>query len=115
MKKLLTNVTRLLKRLLALFPSPLPVGASALKAFTDDILDSHNIPNNPSYHHAVATMIMHLGPTVHRKPKAYFARAVIKAMANQVAYARIQELKDEEKKSDEALETASKPVGQTTT
>ena len=103
---------RFFKLLAALFPTKLPTGATELKNFCNDILDTYGLPNNPSYHHAISTMIMHLGPTVHRKPRAYFAQAVHKAMANQVAYALIQELKDEERKSAEAAEKTSDPVGQ---
>lgn len=57
----------------------------------------------PSYRHAIATMIMHLGPTTSRKSNYYFASSIRKAMANQIAYQVIQDLKADEEKSVENI------------
>lgn len=46
-------------------------------------------------------MIMHLGSQTTFKSKYFFAKSIRKAMANQVAYEKIQEIKEEEKKSEE--------------
>lgn len=87
------------------WPSPLPIGRAEFASFADSILETYNIPNLPSYHHAIASMIMHLGPTVTKVPKKFFADSIYKAMANEVAFQKIQELKEKEKKALDALET----------
>ena len=90
------------KRFAALFPSKLPTkGAAELDVFCASIFDLYGIPDMPSYRHAIATMIMHLGPQADRKSKSFFARSVKKAMANQIAYELIDHLRKEEKKSQQ--------------
>jgi fructosamine-3-kinase len=49
-----------------------------------------------SYRQAVASGIMHLGMTVDKRSKSYFAKCIKKAMANQIAYENIQLLKQQE-------------------
>lgn len=48
----------------------------------------------PSYRHAIASMILHLDTLITHKPKRFFAKAIRKSMANQVAFEKIQLLKD---------------------
>lgn len=78
------------------YPTPLPVGVAEFKAWSDSIFQIFGLPDMPSYRQALASMVMHLGPTVSRQPKAFFAKSVKKAMANQVAYEMIQSLKKQE-------------------
>lgn len=89
------TILKLFARFLALFPTNLPVSGVEFKNFSDHILWAFGLPNLPSYHAAIGSMIMHLGPTIHRKPKAFFARSVKKAMANEVAYSIIQSIKND--------------------
>lgn len=87
-------------RILGRFPSKLPASGSQFKTFADSILWTYDLPNNMSYHGAIAKMVMHLGPTTHRKPKYYFAQSVMKAQANEVAYGMIQAIKNEMERED---------------
>ena len=94
------------KKFINLFPTWLPRSAIALEAYTKDLFDTYDLPDMPGYRQAIATMIMHLGPTVALKPKAYFALAVYKAQANEVAYDQILAAR---KAADEALKAETKP------
>lgn len=51
-------------------------------------------------------MIMHLGTQTTRKSKRYFAKGIQKAMANQVAYDKIQQIRDKEKLKESQKEEA---------
>jgi hypothetical protein len=94
-----------LKRLALLiryqFPSKLPVGVTEFDHFVSSIISVYKLPDFPSYRHAVAAAIMHLGPQETSKPKVFFAKSLKKSMANQVAFEMIQKIKDEEKKKAE--------------
>lgn len=79
------------------FPHALPRGRNQFEAFCGNIFFAYDLPDFPSYRHSVATMIMHLDPTHHRKAPYFFAKSIKKAMANQVAYEMIQEIKEAEK------------------
>lgn len=85
-----------LNQLFGLFPSKLPTGVAEFKDWADSIFYTYDLPDMPSYRQALASMIMHLGPTVDRKPKLFFAKSVKKAQANQIAYEEIQKLKKAE-------------------
>lgn len=78
------------------FPSALPTGLRALDEFSTSIFETYDLPDLPSYRHAIASMIMHLSPTTAYKPKRFFALSVKKAMSNQIAYEKIQSLKKQE-------------------
>lgn len=79
------------------FASPLPTTVWEFDRFCDSIFDAHGFPDNPSYRHAMASAIMHLGPVTDWKPKMFFAKSVKKAMANHAAYDKIRQLEAEEK------------------
>lgn len=98
MKALLTKLTRFSRKLVwGLVPSKLPIGMPALEKFSNEIIDAYSIPNLPSYHHAIASMIMHLGQTQTTVKKSYLAKSIFKAMSNQVCFERIQQIKEQEK------------------
>ncbi len=96
----------LARRLLHLFPSPLPKGHAEFKAFLEDLYTTYDIPPEDAYKQAVATMIMHLGPTVHRKSRRFFYKSIRKAQANQVAYEMIKQAQ-EAKREATLTETSS--------
>ncbi len=77
-------------------PSRLPLGMTEFDDFCTSIFKTYSLPDLPSYRHAIASMVMHLGPTTANKPKWFFAKSVRKAMANQIAYENIQKLKKQE-------------------
>jgi hypothetical protein len=97
-----------LKKQLGLWPQKLPVGISEFDAFAKKIFAIYEIPDLPSYRNAIATMIMHLPPTVDKMPLVYFGRSIKKAQSNQIAYEIIQQIKEAEKAA-KAIE-ASEPV-----
>lgn len=95
------KLKQLINRVTSFLPIRLPAGTPQLDAFIKSILKTYNLPDKPSYYQAVATMIMHLPPTQHRASKRFFAKSIMKAMANEIAYGKIQEIRDAEKKSEE--------------
>lgn len=64
-------------------------------------------------------MVMHLGPTTTHVPKMFFAKSIKKAMANEVAFNKIQQLKQEEQDlqkarlADKPEATTQEPLGDT--
>ncbi len=110
MKSVLTRVKKQASRARGHFPSPLPVGMAEFDSFANSIFDAYNLPNMPSYRHAIATMIMHLPPTQSRVPKKYFAASIKKAQSNEVAYQVIQDSKAAEKAFNEAREATESTV-----
>lgn len=78
-------------------PTRLPVGMEQLDIFCEKALSIYNIPDLPSYRHAIAAMIMHMGPTIDRVTLYHIARSIRKAQSNQVCYELIQRLKEDEK------------------
>lgn len=97
MNKLAAKVLKTLKFVRGFFPKRLPTGLKDFDAFAAMIFDVYNLPALPSYKHAVASMIMHLGPTTAYKAPWFFAISVKKAMANQTAFEIIQQIKEAEK------------------
>ena len=99
-------------RIAALYPSKLPQGTSSFNKFYEDIIYAFGFPDNRSYKNALATMIMHLGPTCNRKSRAHFAKAIAKTAANQIAYGVIEEIRAAYKAEEEA--TKLKPSAEAT-
>lgn len=94
-------IKKAFQRLTGLLPSQLPMGMQDLDRFCISIFNTYDLPDMPSYRHAIATMIMHLGPTQSRAAKKYFAISIKKAMSNQVAYELILKIKEDEKQTKE--------------
>lgn len=105
------KIKSILIHILSFIPTALPRGSKEFDDFVLSIFQIYNLPDMPSYRNAVASMVMHLGPLTHRKSKRYFAASILKAMANQVAYQKIQDYKaimeEEEKKEKEAALAAA--------
>lgn len=96
--KRLKRLTRPFRRMAAFIPRKLPTGMLALETFIADVVELYQVPDFPGYHQAVATMIMHIKPDKCTATKRFFGVALYKAMANQVAYEKIQLCKEQEKK-----------------
>lgn len=77
----------------------LPVTADDFEKFCDDIFEEHAFPKAMSYKQMIASMILHLDTTTTKAPKLYFAKAIKKAQANEVAFNVIQDCKDQEIKA----------------
>lgn len=100
------GIKKIIKQIRGRFPSALPQTKDGFHAFIDSILDIYDLPDMPSYRHAIASMVLHLDPLAIKKPKYYFAASVKKAMANQIAYDIIQDINSAQKKS-ETIESES--------
>lgn len=107
---LIRTTKKTFHKLTGFFPSKLPTGAQAFDGFCDSVFSTYTLPDLPSYRGAIATMILHLGPTTSYKPKFYFAKSVRKAQANQVAYEKLQELKEQAEISEQTREEAGIPA-----
>lgn len=95
--KIAEKIKKIFAKLMGMIPGPLPhLGILSFDEFCNDIFTRYDLPDLPSYRNAIASMIMHLGPTCAYKSKFFFAVSVKKAMANQIAYEKIQQLKKEE-------------------
>lgn len=87
------KIQRAFQLIRSYFPSALPQGSEEFDAYASKLLELYSLPQKDTYRHAIASMIMHLGPTTHRIPMRYFAISIFKAMSNEVAYSKIQDLK----------------------
>jgi len=85
----------------------LPFSDEEFEDFAATIFDTFDLPDEPLYRHNIATMIMHLGPTVYQMPLSYFAAGIKRQMAGNVAYDAIKRIKKElaDKEKDEFKET----------
>lgn len=92
-------MSKFIQRVLALFPSALPLGVTAFETWSKSIIDTYSLPDNDSTRFALATMILHADAGGYHKPKRYFARMVLKSMSNQIAGQVMQDLK--KKQADE--------------
>lgn len=107
-------INKMLKRFLGYFPSHLPTkGMKEFNEFSDSILDTYGLPKEPSYYHTIATMVMHHNNSSVYVSKAAIARAIKKAMANQIAYAKIETIREEEKASKASKEEACENIKET--
>lgn len=96
MNKLVEKSIKMKKFVRSFFPVKLPTGLLEFNQFSSNIIETYNLPNLPSYKHAIASMIMHLGPTTFYKSPRFFAISVKKSMANQTAYEMIQIIKEQD-------------------
>lgn len=89
------------------FPSKLPTeNLDAFNAWVDKLFRVYELPNLPSYKHAIAAAVMHLPPTTSHVPNAFFAKTIRKAMASQLAYEVLMKIREDDKKK--ALEEEDK-------
>lgn len=96
------KLKKLWTKFVFMFPHQLPVGEMAFIDYCDKLFLTYDLPNLASYHHAVATMIMNQSPVTDSIPPCMFAKSIRKAMANEVAWARLQALKEEQKAQEKA-------------
>ncbi len=92
----MTYLLTLCNKFMALFPSKLPTNSQQFKQWSNDIFKIYDLENRPNNSHALASLIMHLGPTTMHKSKKYFSLAIMKSMANEAAFETIQALRKEE-------------------
>lgn len=93
MKKITLKLKKIATKLLHFFPHQLPVGVTAFNKLFQSLTATYDFPDASSYKHAVASSIMHLGQTTDSKAPRFFAKTIRKAMANQIAYNVIEEIR----------------------
>jgi hypothetical protein len=81
------KLLKLIKRLLARLPSPLPVGVSEFEAWAESFNDIYDLPtqDKDSIRIVLASTIINLGSITIKKPKYHFYKTIIAASAKQVA------------------------------
>lgn len=98
---------------------PLPMGMTEFEAWVERILSGSLLPctDKESMTFALATMLMHLGPQESHKPDAFFIHSLRKSAVNQVAHAKMTEIKAShearKKAEEEAKKVAETPVDNT--
>lgn len=81
----------------------LPIGKTEFDEWSDRIIKGAMIEADPlSLKFALASMLMHLGPTEAFREDGYFILALRKGAVNQTAHAIMTEIKDAQKKQAEA-------------
>jgi hypothetical protein len=86
--------------LLSYRASPLPTTPQELESFTDDILTLGGWDlGNISFRNSVYTQILHIDIRETKAPKAQFVNAIKRSITNQLAYQRMQDVKNEAKQA----------------
>ncbi|CAM6005203.1 unnamed protein product [Sphagnum balticum] len=78
------------------------IGMAAFETWAKSIIDTYGFPDNDSIRFALATMIMHSGPTDAYRPKRYFALCVKAGMAKQIASAQFTAIKERQQAAAKA-------------
>lgn len=97
---------------------PLPVGMTEFDIWSDRVISGTGLPATPeSQKFALAQMLINLKPTEDHECDAYFIKALRKSAINQIAVAKMEQIRDEAKarlKAEEAeaaqLNAAATPV-----
>lgn len=94
---------------------PLPLGMSEFEEWSDRIISGTLLKADPeSQKFALATMLMHLSPTTDHECDGYFIKSLRKSAINQIADAKMRELRDKAKARLAAEEESKKQSGEVT-
>jgi len=104
MQKYVTTLKKFWKHFRAFFPSPLPLTPAAHTAWASEILDLGGFPDNSSFRHALATMVMHLPQLTTYKSKVFFVWNLKRSIANQTAYQVMTDIKEATKNEQSVQE-----------
>jgi hypothetical protein len=106
--KILQIIKCFIGKILGFFPTLLPVGVSQFNEWAKSIIEIYKpAADVRSVRFALATMLLHLGPTEARKPKRYFALCLHKGAAAQVGAYMFTQIKTEQEDELKALKEAS--------
>lgn len=95
----------LLKRMLSLLPSKLPVGLSQFDPWANSIIElSGQFADLDSMKFALASQVLHLGAQRSSVPKNFFVQSMRKAAANQVASQVFQDIKQRQLEAQKAVQ-----------
>lgn len=90
-------------------PRPLPMGVTEFHEWSDRIIAGAMVPaDTPSLKFALAEMIMHMPPAESHQPDITFIHRLRKGAANQVAFAMMEQLRNERKAALEKAEAEAK-------
>lgn len=100
----------LLRYLLSLFPTKLPIGQQEFNDWAVSIRSLvgpgfEQVPDDV-FNFVLSNNIIHLGPQADRVPKNYFVKAIRKGAANQVASQVFQDVKARQKAAEDAMKAA---------
>jgi len=111
-EKLLAVLSKIRKsalKLKNLLPTALPRGMTEFESWASSIIDTYDFPNNDSVRFALATMILHSGPTDAYKSKHFFSLCVKASMAKQIAGGAFQDIKTRQLAAQKQVE-ATTPI-----
>lgn len=91
----------------------LPTDLSALDAFVESITQEFKLPAGDDTYDAIATMILHLPQTRAYALRSYFGNGVLKSLANQAAYTRLQEFRKKREEKEQEAKLTLVPDGTT--
>jgi len=105
MSKYTAKIVRFFNQIRGFFPTRLPVGVAAFEEWTDHIMATYDMPTDSraSVQFVLASIVLHLGETVYRKPNFYFYKVIQTSAAKQVSSYVFQEIKAQQ----QAAATAS--------
>jgi hypothetical protein len=103
-------VGRFCTRLRNFFPSPVPQGVAEFEAWSSSIIQTYGFPDNDSVRFALATMILHSGPTAAYASKRYFAVMVKAGAAKQVASQVFTDIKQRQIAAQQQAAATATPV-----
>jgi hypothetical protein len=101
------KLIKILKKMRNFLPSPVPLGIAEFEAWASDIISTYDFPNNDSVRFALATMILHSGPTAAFVSKRYFSLMVKAGAAKQIASQVFQDIKIKQQAEATASQVAS--------
>lgn len=88
---------------------PLPLGMTEFDEWSDRIISGTLLPADPeSMKFALATMLLHLGPQEDHREDAFFIHSLRKSAVNQIAHAKMEEIRAKAKARLAAEEEAKK-------
>ena len=102
--------------MLSFLPVRLPQTTEQFDAFFNSLSDDFKLPNDVQCKSAVASIIMHLGPTNVLKSRYFFAASIYKRLSNEAAYQTIEALRkaENERIQNEAIQGATQAVDEKT-
>jgi hypothetical protein len=105
MNKVFSRFKLLIKKMLSVFPSDLPVGMTAFNKWMDEVLElTGPIADKTSMTWLVSNEIMHVKSGMDRVPKRYFVKVLRKFAANQLAAAKVNEIKLQQEAAQKAAQ-----------